>query len=233
MKQFFSHIRGAVVSTLYVWAECTMRAAGDTRTPLVVIATSIGLNAVLDPLLIFGIGPFPRLGVEGAVLATVGRRRGIVTDRTGHAGVEAVEARDLRAGGRRRAVDDPEVRAQRPREPPPWVGAEVGVLADAFRDERMPDLEQQRVRTGTEEEGRLAVEPPGLRAGAVEACQIAGRGRQRSLGRRPTSHHAAGNTAAAASSFTMSTPMNGMNPSSIAFWREIPVASASHGTPTA
>jgi len=62
---------GAVVSTLYVWAESTMRAAGDTRTPLVVIATSIALNAALDPLLIFGIGPFPKLGVEGAAVATV------------------------------------------------------------------------------------------------------------------------------------------------------------------
>lgn len=62
---------GAVVSFLYVWAESTMRAAGDTRTPLIVIASSLGLNALLDPLLIFGWGPVPRMGVEGAALATV------------------------------------------------------------------------------------------------------------------------------------------------------------------
>jgi Na+-driven multidrug efflux pump len=62
---------GAVISTLYVWAESTMRAAGDTRTPLVVTASSIALNAALDPLLIFGLGPFPRLGVAGAAVATV------------------------------------------------------------------------------------------------------------------------------------------------------------------
>jgi putative MATE family efflux protein len=62
---------GAAISSLYVWAESTMRAAGDTRTPLVVIASSLALNAALDPLLIFGIGPFPRLGMAGAAIATV------------------------------------------------------------------------------------------------------------------------------------------------------------------
>ena len=62
---------GAVISMLYVWAESTMRAAGDTRTPMIVIATSLGLNALLDPLLIFGLGPVPALGVNGAAWATV------------------------------------------------------------------------------------------------------------------------------------------------------------------
>ncbi len=46
------------------------RASGDTKTPLIVTAISIALNLVLDPLLIFGIGPFPRLEVFGAALAT-------------------------------------------------------------------------------------------------------------------------------------------------------------------
>lgn len=62
---------GAVVSFLFVLGESTMRAAGDTRTPLVIVATSLGINAVLDPILIFGVGPLPAMGVAGAAAATV------------------------------------------------------------------------------------------------------------------------------------------------------------------
>jgi len=51
--------------------EATFRAAGDTRTPFLMLAGSVGVSILLDPLLIMGIGPFPRLGVEGAALASV------------------------------------------------------------------------------------------------------------------------------------------------------------------
>jgi putative MATE family efflux protein len=52
-------------------AEAAMRAAGDTRTPLLVDLLSIVLNIVLAPLLIYGPGPFPALGLAGAAWATV------------------------------------------------------------------------------------------------------------------------------------------------------------------
>lgn len=51
--------------------ESIMRASGDTRTPLLVDLGAVSLNAVLSPLLIYGVGPFPRLGVAGAAWATV------------------------------------------------------------------------------------------------------------------------------------------------------------------
>src|SRR5205814_3838277 len=56
--------------------EATFRAAGDTRTPFLMLACSVGVSILLDPLLIMGIGPFPRLGVEGAALASVMVRGG-------------------------------------------------------------------------------------------------------------------------------------------------------------
>lgn len=48
-----------------------MQGWGDTITPLKITAVSIGINLILDPMLIFGVGAFPELGVEGAAIATV------------------------------------------------------------------------------------------------------------------------------------------------------------------
>jgi putative MATE family efflux protein len=48
-----------------------IRATGDSLTPSLIIMTAGVVNIVLDPLLIFGIGPFPRLELQGAAVATV------------------------------------------------------------------------------------------------------------------------------------------------------------------
>ena len=47
-----------------------IRATGDTKTPSIIMIIAGGVNMVLDPLLIFGIGPFPRLELQGAAIAT-------------------------------------------------------------------------------------------------------------------------------------------------------------------
>ncbi|MBE6019963.1 MAG: MATE family efflux transporter [Clostridiales bacterium] len=48
-----------------------LTAAGDSKTPFKYNASGAVLNIFLDPLLIFGIGPFPEMGVNGAAFATV------------------------------------------------------------------------------------------------------------------------------------------------------------------
>jgi putative MATE family efflux protein len=48
-----------------------LRGLGDSVTPTVIVAGAVGLNIVLDPVLIFGLGPAPKLGVRGAAVATV------------------------------------------------------------------------------------------------------------------------------------------------------------------
>jgi len=46
------------------------RGEGDTIFPFKVMAVALGLNVVLDPLFIFGVGPLPTMGVAGAAVTT-------------------------------------------------------------------------------------------------------------------------------------------------------------------
>ena len=48
-----------------------IRACGDTFFPSLIMIVSTIVNIILDPLLIFGLWGFPRLGLEGAAIATV------------------------------------------------------------------------------------------------------------------------------------------------------------------
>lgn len=72
-----------ILTYLYIWlpglvfvvfpmvGNGIIRALGDTKTPGIVMMIAALVNAVLDPMFIFGIGPFPELGVAGAAIATV------------------------------------------------------------------------------------------------------------------------------------------------------------------
>lgn len=48
-----------------------LRATGDSKTPGITMTISMLINLIIDPLLIFGLGPFPALGLQGAAVTTV------------------------------------------------------------------------------------------------------------------------------------------------------------------
>jgi len=68
MSVWFS---GAIFYVLIMVSNSSLRASGDTKTPAIIMAFSSVLNLLLDPLLIFGMGPFPALGIQGAAIASV------------------------------------------------------------------------------------------------------------------------------------------------------------------
>jgi MATE family, multidrug efflux pump len=70
-----SYLRIIFIATLpmffYIYVAMTLRAAGDARTPFIFMFVSVGLDIALNPLLIFGPGPLPALGIAGSALATL------------------------------------------------------------------------------------------------------------------------------------------------------------------
>jgi len=62
---------GAVAVIMPPVSDGCLRAAGDVVRPVIVMCCIALLNVILDPILIFGWGPFPALGIEGAALATI------------------------------------------------------------------------------------------------------------------------------------------------------------------
>ncbi len=62
---------GLVMRVLVIFGNAVVRATGDTKTPSMMMITAGAVNVILDPVLIFGLGPVPAMGVKGAAIATV------------------------------------------------------------------------------------------------------------------------------------------------------------------
>jgi putative MATE family efflux protein len=74
MRYLGTYLTGAPLIFGFFVVDAAFRAAGDTRTPFLLLASSVAATLVLDPVLILGLAGAPSLGIAGAAIATLATR---------------------------------------------------------------------------------------------------------------------------------------------------------------
>lgn len=69
---------GMVITNLIPVLTAIFNGAGNSKTPFIINTVGLVANIVFDPILIFGVGPIPKMGVLGAALATIGAQSIVV-----------------------------------------------------------------------------------------------------------------------------------------------------------
>lgn len=64
-------LAGMLFLVIPILGNNAIRATGDMLTPSLIMTLDLGLNIILDPVFIFGLGPIPPMGIRGAAVATV------------------------------------------------------------------------------------------------------------------------------------------------------------------
>ncbi|MBN1946358.1 MAG: MATE family efflux transporter [Bradymonadales bacterium] len=71
-KSYLRLLYPSFLLSFWIWAfSAGQQGAGDTVTPFKIGLLAFGLNVGLDPLLIYGLGPIPAFGLEGAAMASL------------------------------------------------------------------------------------------------------------------------------------------------------------------